>query len=76
MQDVRKIRQGYDIASIASVALAALAAPRAYRTGEVYSTVLGTLGVISSAGNLLKSYQLRTGKPRDMNVDADIRRNR
>ena len=56
---------GYDIASLASLTLIGLTGPVAWRTGESYSTVLATLGGISSLGNVLKSYQCRTGKPKN-----------
>jgi hypothetical protein len=45
------------------MALFATVAPRAYHTGESYSTALAALGGISTVGNVLKSYQARTGRP-------------
>ena len=65
---VREVLKVSNTVAVASIGLTALVGPRAFRTGEAYSTVLATLGGVSSVGNLLKSYQVRTGKPKDMHI--------
>ncbi|KAI9142369.1 hypothetical protein BKA69DRAFT_1124049 [Paraphysoderma sedebokerense] len=62
-------RMGYDVGTITSIALTAATGPRAYHSGESYHVALSALGGISSLGNLLKSYQMRTGKPRELKMD-------
>ena len=68
MSEMKKygtVKLGYDIGAVASIALLAAVGPRAWNTGEVYSTALASLAGFSTIGNVLKSYQVRTGKPRE-----------
>ncbi|GBF93116.1 hypothetical protein Rsub_05845 [Raphidocelis subcapitata] len=59
-------RLGYDLGLITSLGLVALAGPRASSTGETASTVMASLGGVSAITNLIKSYQTRTGKPKEL----------
>jgi len=61
-------RLGYDVGTVASLGLVATAGPLAMKSGEAYSTALTTLGGMSSVANLLKSYQMRTGKPQEARI--------
>ncbi|KAJ3080624.1 hypothetical protein HK102_002929 [Quaeritorhiza haematococci] len=63
-----EVRAGYDVGSVASLALLALTGPRAYRTKDAYYVAMASLGGVSSVGNMLKSYQVRTGKPKDLEI--------
>ncbi|KXS16548.1 hypothetical protein M427DRAFT_69103 [Gonapodya prolifera JEL478] len=64
----RDVKVGYDVATVASLVLTAYTLPNALSTRAADSIVFGTLGGISSLGNLNKSYQIRTGVPRDAQV--------
>ncbi|PNH03335.1 hypothetical protein TSOC_010614 [Tetrabaena socialis] len=57
---------GYDIGTITSVGLLATAVPAARATGDAYSVAMSALGGISGLANFLKSYQQRTGLPKEM----------
>lgn len=59
-------RVGYDLGTVTSLALAATAGPRAWATGEMASTVMASLGGVSAVTNLIKSYQMRTGRPHEI----------
>ncbi|KAL7747908.1 hypothetical protein RI367_006655 [Sorochytrium milnesiophthora] len=59
---------GYDVGTMSSLALTAATGRRAYETGEQWSTVMASLGGVSSIGNLTKSYQMRTGKPKELRM--------
>jgi len=60
-------KTGYDLGSITSLGLTAWAWPRA-RAGDMLMTAMAALGGVSSAGNLVKSYEMRTGKPRELEM--------
>jgi len=60
-------KSGYDLGSITSLGLTAYAWPHA-RAGNAMMTAMAALGGISSAGNVLKSYEMRTGKPRELEM--------
>jgi uncharacterized membrane protein (UPF0136 family) len=64
-------RLGYDLGSVTSLGLLAFAGPRAWATGEFTATALASLGGISSATNLIKSYQQRTGKPKELGYSRE-----
>jgi len=57
-------RTGYDLGSATSLGLLAWTAPAA--TINPANAVMGTVGFMSAAANLIKSYQQRTGKPLEM----------
>ncbi|KAG2488772.1 hypothetical protein HYH03_012769 [Edaphochlamys debaryana] len=57
---------GYDIGTLTSAGLLATAIPAARATGDAYSVAMSALGGISAAANLIKSYQQRTGLPKEM----------
>lgn len=59
-------RLGYDIGTVTSLGLVATALPAARATGDTYSVTMAALGGVSSLANVLKSYQMRTGKPHEM----------
>jgi hypothetical protein len=61
-------KTGYDLGSIASLALTAWAGPAAKRSGDALMAGMAALGAVSSAGNLVKSYEMRTGKPRELEM--------
>ncbi|WIA33908.1 hypothetical protein OEZ86_007007 [Tetradesmus obliquus] len=60
---------GYDVGSITSLALVGVAGPRARATSEMSSVAMAALGGISSVSNVIKSYQMRTGKPKEMGYE-------
>lgn len=60
-------KTGYDLGSISSLALTAWSWPRA-RAGDALMAAMAALGGVSSAGNLVKSYEVRTGKPRELEM--------
>ncbi|KAJ3330473.1 hypothetical protein HDU93_000367 [Gonapodya sp. JEL0774] len=66
----RDVRFGYDVAAFTSGILTAYTAPRAFSARAPDAIVLAALGGVSSLGNLNKSYQMRTGKPKDAQVYA------
>ncbi|KAG2488770.1 hypothetical protein HYH03_012768 [Edaphochlamys debaryana] len=57
---------GYDIGTLTSAGLLATAIPAARATGDAYSVAMSALGGVSILANLLKSYQQRTGLPKEM----------
>nr|CAG8433055.1 9196_t:CDS:2 [Entrophospora candida] len=64
---------GYNIQNdnektVASFGLLATSGPQARATKDVYHVALASLGAISAVSNSLKVYQLRTGKPKDLDV--------
>lgn len=59
-------KTGYDLGSITSLGLTAWAWPRA--ASSALMAGFAGLGAISSAGNLVKSYEMRTGKPRELEM--------
>lgn len=59
-------KTGYDIGSVTSLALTAWAYPRA--RADALAAGMAALGGVSSAGNLIKSYEMRTGKPRELEM--------
>lgn len=61
-------KTGYDLGSIASLGLTAWAGPAAKRSGDALMAGMAALGAVSSAGNLVKSYEMRTGKPRELEM--------
>ena len=46
----------------------AWAGPAAKRSGDALMAGMAALGGVSSAGNLVKSYEMRTGKPRELEM--------
>ncbi|CAJ0753953.1 6681_t:CDS:2 [Entrophospora sp. SA101] len=52
--------------AMASFGLLATSGPQARATKDVYHVALASLGAISAVSNSLKVYQLRTGKPKDL----------
>jgi hypothetical protein len=61
-------KTGYDLGSIASLGLTAWAGPAAKRSGDALMAGMAALGAVSSAGNLVKSYEMRTGRPRELEM--------
>ncbi|KAI8996111.1 hypothetical protein BC832DRAFT_567524 [Gaertneriomyces semiglobifer] len=61
-------RSGYDVASVASLGLTAYTLPRAARTRHIFPTSMALLGGLSTVGNTMRSYQMRTGKPRNYSI--------
>mmetsp|Transcript_21233 Transcript_21233/g.37962 ORF Transcript_21233/g.37962 Transcript_21233/m.37962 type:complete len:150 (-) Transcript_21233:162-611(-) len=59
-------RLGYDIGTITSLALLGTAYPAAKTSKDTYAVTMTALGGISSFSNFIKSYQMRTGKPKEM----------
>jgi uncharacterized membrane protein (UPF0136 family) len=57
---------GYDVGTFTSAGLLAVAYPRAQATSEAASVIMATLGGLSTVTNLIKSYEMRTGKPREL----------
>ncbi|KAJ3046266.1 hypothetical protein HDV00_000079 [Rhizophlyctis rosea] len=64
------VKEGYDLGSVASLGLLAAAGPKAYRFRDTYHTVMAGVGGVSALGNLTKSYQVRTEKPRPIYVHS------
>ncbi|KAG9301095.1 hypothetical protein G9A89_012478 [Geosiphon pyriformis] len=63
-----QVHTGYYIASLASIGLLAATGPKAYAIKDPYHVSLASLGAISTVGNTLKTYQIKTGKPREYNM--------
>lgn len=66
-------RLGYDLGTVTSLALTGAVGPRALNAGDPYSVSLASLGGISALANLLKSYQMRTGKPDEVEFNTSNR---
>jgi hypothetical protein len=60
----------YYIPIVAALGLLASSGPKAYKIKDNYNITMATLGGISALGNMLKSYQQRTGKPRDIKIST------
>eukprot|EP00877_Chromochloris_zofingiensis_P009254 jgi/Chrzof1/4582/Cz14g19040.t1 len=56
---------GYDLGTITSITLTAVSWPKA-KAGDALATGIAALGGISTMTNGIKSYQMRTGKPKEM----------
>ena len=63
-------KTGYTLGTLASFGLLATSGPQARATKDVYHVALASLGAISAVSNSLKVYQLRTGKPKDLDVKS------
>jgi len=59
---------GYDIGTVTSLGLLAATGPAAYSVGEAYNVALASIGGMSGIANLIKSYQLRTGAPKELEM--------
>lgn len=57
---------GYDVGTITSIGVLATALPAARASGDTYSVAMSALGGVSGVANFIKSYQMRTGKPHEM----------
>ncbi|CAI2178636.1 18711_t:CDS:2 [Funneliformis geosporum] len=52
-----------------SLGLLATSGPSAFATKDAFHVAMTSLGAVSTAGNSLKWYQLKTGKPRELEVN-------
>lgn len=57
---------GYDVGTVTSLALVGVAGPRAQATQEAAAVAMTALGGLSSVANLIKSWETRTGKPKEL----------
>ncbi|CAG8546346.1 6880_t:CDS:2 [Funneliformis caledonium] len=60
---------GYNIATLTSLGLLATSGPSAFATKDAFHVAMTSLGAVSTAGNSLKWYQLKSGKPRDLEIN-------
>eukprot|EP00879_Flechtneria_rotunda_P015964 GHRR01016696.1.p1 GENE.GHRR01016696.1~~GHRR01016696.1.p1 ORF type:complete len:156 (-),score=48.87 GHRR01016696.1:250-717(-) len=60
---------GYDLGTVASLALVGIAGPRAQATNEASAVAMTALGGISGIANPIKSYETRTGKPKELGYE-------
>ncbi|CAG8439058.1 5778_t:CDS:2 [Ambispora leptoticha] len=58
-------QMGYWVASLASIGLLAFTGPRAFAHKDPFNVSLASLAALSTVGNTLKTYQQRTGRPRE-----------
>ncbi|CAG8478585.1 1427_t:CDS:2 [Diversispora eburnea] len=62
---------------MASVALIATSGPAAWAAKDPYHSyhvALASLGSVSTAANIMNVYKLETGKPREMEVKAEVKK--
>ncbi|KAI9034210.1 hypothetical protein DFJ74DRAFT_700607 [Hyaloraphidium curvatum] len=64
-------RFGYDVSVASSALLAGATLPTVFSAGlfaDLFQTAFATVGTISLVGNTNKAYQMRTGQPKDLNI--------
>jgi uncharacterized membrane protein (UPF0136 family) len=62
---------GYDVGTITSLALVGVVGPRAKATNEAAAIGMTFLGGASGLANMIKSWELRTGKPKEMGYNRN-----